>query len=124
LKAPTSTIVTEYDSVISHEEWAAILEPALCQNAAAAELVARLLFTIKKAIEAGPDGAARAARSLSVGIEVAYLHTDAHKAAQRLYLLSLTGELKPQDEPLRLIDGAISRGTIETGLKKKRRASN
>jgi hypothetical protein len=39
-----------------------------------------------------------------------YLYTDAHKAALKLYVLSLAGELKPQDEPLNLINAAIERG--------------
>jgi hypothetical protein len=39
-----------------------------------------------------------------------YLYTNAHKAAVSLYLLSLEGELKPQDEPLNLINAAIERG--------------
>lgn len=33
------------------EDWAAILEPDLSQDEAAVELLARLLFTIRKAID-------------------------------------------------------------------------
>jgi hypothetical protein len=33
-----------------------------------------------------------------------------HKAAIELYVLSLEGTLKPQDEPLNLINAAIERG--------------
>jgi len=116
-------MVSEYDLGVDHEDWTAILEPALCQDSAAVECLARLLFTIKKAIETGPDGVAQASRALSVGIESAYLYTDAHKAAQKLYLLSLTGELKPQDEPLQLINETIKRGTIEGEHRKKKCAS-
>jgi hypothetical protein len=89
--------------------WNIILEPALCQDPAAVECLARLLFTIKKAIESGADGVRRASETLSQGIELIYTHTDAHKAALELYLLSLAGDLKPQDEPLRLINAAIER---------------
>jgi hypothetical protein len=53
----------------------------------------------------------RASEILSNGIEVSYLYTKAHKAAIELYVLSLEGELKPPDEPLNLINGAIERGT-------------
>ena len=50
-----------------------------------------------------------------VGIQSLYLHTAAHEAAVELYLLSLTGDLAPQDEPLQLIGAAVERGkaTIE-----------
>ena len=84
----------------------------MCQDAAAVECLARLLFTIKMAIDNGPDGAEQASRALQSGIESAYLYTDAHRAALKLYLLLLTGHLKPQDEPLRLLNEAIKRGTI------------
>ena len=92
------------------EAWAAILEPALCQDAAAIECLARLLFRIKRAIDSGPEGTMQASRALLDSIELLYLYTDAHKAAVKLYVLSLEGTLKPQDEPLNLINAALARG--------------
>jgi hypothetical protein len=96
------------------ETWAAILEPALCQDADVVDVLARLLFTIKKAIDIDPDGVIRAGQTLQNGIELAYLHTNAHKAALKLYVLSLEGNLHPQDEPLRLINAAIERAASRT----------
>ena len=94
--------------------WKAILEPALCKDSAGVEALARLLFTLKMAIDGGPEGAMRASQTLLDGIELTYLHTDAHRAALKLYVLSLEGNLKPQDEPLQLINGAIERGVRQT----------
>lgn len=94
----------------NEEDWAAVLEPALCKDAAAVECLARLLFTIKRAIDSGPEGAIQASRTLLEGIELIYLHTNVHKAAVKLYVLSLEGDLKPQDEPLNLINAALERG--------------
>lgn len=91
--------------------WTAILEPALCQDSAGIEALARLLFTLKRATDSGPEGAMWASQTLLNGIEQTYLHTNAHKAALKLYVLSLEGNLKPQDEPLQLINAAIERGT-------------
>lgn len=102
------------DLLADEETWAAIFAPALCENSAAVESLARLLLTIMKAIDSGPEGAMRASRTLLNGIELIYLHTNAHKAALRLYVLSLEGNLKPQDEPLRLINAAVERGTGRT----------
>ncbi|MGB8508776.1 MAG: hypothetical protein WCD76_10245 [Pyrinomonadaceae bacterium] len=96
--------------LVDEEDWAAILEPALCQDAAAVECLARLLFTIKRAIDSGPEGAMQASKMLLDGIESIYLHTNVHKAAVKLYALSLEGNLKPQDEPLNLINDALERG--------------
>lgn len=90
--------------------WRAILEPSLCEDSAGVEALARLLFTLKKAIDSGPEGAMRASETLLNGIELIYLHTDAHRAALKLYVLSLEGNLKPQDEPLKLINAAVERG--------------
>ena len=92
------------------EDWAAIIEPALCQDAAAVECLARLLFRVKRAIDSGPEGAMQASRALLDSIELLYLHTNTHKAAVKLYVLSLEGNLKPQDEPLHLINAALERG--------------
>jgi hypothetical protein len=92
------------------QPWINILEPELCKDAAAVECLARLLFSIKKEINSGKEGVKRARQILSKGIEVSYLYTDTHKAAFELYVLSLEGELKPQDEPLNLINAAIERG--------------
>jgi hypothetical protein len=101
----------EGESLLADDEtWRAILEPALCQDSASVETLARLLLSLKKAIEGGPDGADCAIKTLSEGIEFIYLYTQAHHAALRLYVLSLEGNLKPQDEPLNLINAAIERG--------------
>lgn len=92
------------------EDWTAVLEPVLCQNTAAVEGLAQLLFTIKSAIDSGPEGAVQASKMLLEGIETIYLYTNAHKAAVNLYVLTLEGNLKPQDEPLNLINAALERG--------------
>lgn len=101
---------SEENLLADETTWTAILEPALCQDPAAAECLARLLFTIKKAIDSGADGVRQASRTLSHGIELIYPYTNAHKAALELYLLSLEGDLRPQDEPVNLINTAIKRG--------------
>ena len=97
-------------SLADEHTWAAILEPALCRDEAAVELLAHLLFTIRKEIESGPEGVMQASKTLLDGIALIYLHTKAHKAALKLYVLSLEGNLKPEDEPLNLINAALERG--------------
>jgi hypothetical protein len=104
------------DLLIDEETWQAIRDPKT------AEFIARGLFILKEAIDSGPDGAREASDAILANIESAYLHTDAHRAALRLYLLSLTGHLKPQDEPLQLINGAIKRGVARIELARKGRA--
>ena len=97
------------DLLVGEGTWTAILEPTLCEDSASVEILARLLLTLKNAIDSGPEGAVRASRTLLHGIGLMYLYTDAHKAALRLYVLSLEGGLSPQDEPLNLINAALER---------------
>jgi len=109
------------DLLIDERTWQSIRDPKT------ADFIARGLFILKEAIGSGPDGAKEASEAILANIESAYLHTDAHRAALKLYLLSLTGHLKPEDEPLRLINEAIKRGVAQVELtnrsakKKKRR---
>jgi hypothetical protein len=109
LKKSTRTICSK-DDLLADETWLAILEPELCKDSAAVECLVRLLFILRREINSGSAGVKRASKILSNGIDVMYLYTDAHRAALELYVLSLAGELKPQDEPLNLLKAAIARG--------------
>jgi hypothetical protein len=79
------------DLLIDEGTWQAI------NDTKTAELFARSLFMLKESIDSGPDGVKEASGALLANIESVYLQTDAHRAALKLYLLSLTGHLKPQD---------------------------
>ena len=102
MKKSTETNFSKVDLSADDETWIAILEPELCKDSAAVELLARLLFIIKKEINSGSAGVRRANEMLSNGIEVMYLYTNAHKAALELYVLYLEGDLPSKDEPLNL----------------------
>ena len=102
--------------LIDEQTWQAINDPATAND------IALTLFSLKTAIDSGADGARAASAALLASIEAAYLHTDAHRAALKLYLLSLTGQLKPADEPLQLISAAIKRGTAQIELSRQSRA--
>jgi len=110
-----------HDLLIDEQTWQAINDPATADD------IARSLFSLRAAIDSGPDEAQEARAMLLANIEAAYLHTAAHRAAFKLYLLSLTGQLKPEDEPLQLINAAIKRGTSliestrQSRARKKRR---
>lgn len=58
---------------------------------------------------------------MSDGIRLTYLYTEEHKLAFRLYMLHLTGHLKPQDEPLILLNGAVEKGVAEIERVRKKR---
>jgi hypothetical protein len=114
LKQSTATTREKAELLADDQTWINIFEPELCKDPAAVECLARLLFVIKKEINNGREGVKLASQILSKGIEMMYLYTNAHKAALELYVLSLEGELKPQDEPLNLINAAIERSTMKS----------
>jgi hypothetical protein len=77
----------------------------------APEIMARLLLSFRRGIESGLGGMNQTRETLSSAVELIYLHSGAHAAALRLYLLAQQGELKFEDEPLNLINAAIGRST-------------
>jgi hypothetical protein len=106
----------EYDCenlLVDEESWTCFLEPAFHEHPNAAESLAEVLFAVKEALGRGPKGVMQASDTLMDGLSLIYLYTDHHKAACKLYLLSLTGYLKPSDEPRQLLSGAIERATVE-----------
>jgi hypothetical protein len=78
----------------------------------APDLLAHLLVKLKRAVENGIRQASQINETLQVAIELAYLHTEAHSAALRLYTLYQQGELLVQDFPLALINAAIDRSRV------------
>ncbi len=104
------------DALIDEQTWRSIDDPVTADH------IARALFFLKRTIESGPDGVKEAGEMLLASVEAAYLHMEAHRAALRLYVLSLTGQLKPEDEPLQLVNGAIKRGTAQIEIERKGRA--
>ncbi|HYL98378.1 MAG TPA: hypothetical protein VEZ90_05440 [Blastocatellia bacterium] len=120
------SIAAEYDGydpdnlLIDREEWEIHFQDILEKSPEVAEGLARVSFYLLQAIKNDPEGSVQACNSLMDGIEWAYLFTDAHKAAFKLFLLSIEGNLRIPDEPVELIGGAVKRG-IEIAKKNKRR---
>ena len=122
------TIASEYSGydqdnlIFDRETWQINFEEMIEKSPRTAENLARVLLLLLEAIESGPEGIVQVSNSLKDGIEWAYLYTDAHRTAFRLFLLYIEGRLEIPDEPDRLIGEAVARG-IETArrLTKKRR---
>ena len=104
----------EYDPdnvIVDREEWEIHFQDILEKSPEAAEGFARVLFYLLQAVENGPEGLAQASNSLRDGIEWAYLYTDAHKSALKLFLFYIEGKLMDPDGPEQLIGGAVVRAT-------------
>jgi hypothetical protein len=77
----------------------------------APDILASLFVELRQAIEGGLLGINRARNTLMAAVEITYLHSGSHFAALRLYRLAQEGQLKVEDEPVRLINSAIERNT-------------
>ncbi len=97
------------DLLFDHEDLAVDIALILQGSSHAPDVLARLFITFKKAIDSGLHGVHQTSRALLTAVELTYLYSPAHDAALKLYLLSQQGELKLEDEPVNLINAAISR---------------
>lgn len=78
-------------------------------GADAPDVLAGLFVELRQGLEGGLRGINGARATLALAVEVAYLHSRTHSSALRLYRLSQEGQLKVEDEPLRLLGDAIAR---------------
>jgi hypothetical protein len=91
------------------EELASDIASILKGDEHSPEALAHLFIILREAIAGGLEGINRAHGTLAAAVELTFTHSRAHAAALRLYLLSLEGRLKVEDEPVRLISAAIER---------------
>jgi hypothetical protein len=100
--------------LFAREELAGDIASILRGDEHSPEALAHLLITFREAIEDGLEGINRTRETLAAAAELTFTHSRAHDAALRLYLLSQEGQLKVEDEPVRLINAAIER-SVRTG---------
>jgi len=97
--------------LFTREELASDIASILSGDAYSAEALAHLFIIFREAIAGGLEGISRTRETLAAAVELTFAHSRAHAAALRLYLLSQEGQLKAEDEPVRLIAAAIERST-------------
>ena len=117
----------EENLILPRDDLASDIEAILHGSSHAPEILARLFLGFRRGIESGLEGINRTSETLLAAVKLIYLHSGAHAAALRLYLLSQEGELKFEDEPLNLINAAIGRSTARAGsesARPDRRAKN
>ena len=86
---------------MTDEVWDSIAE-AFDGEPAAAFILAQVLFETRKQIKRGRGSSV--IESLDTGIEKLYPFTDDFKAAYKLYLLSVAGNLKPEHDPTLIVE--------------------
>jgi hypothetical protein len=88
-----------------------IIDLVLNADEHAPHFLGQLFTSFRQAIDSGLHGVNETRNALAEAIDLIYLHSPEHAAASRLYQLHLEGELKPDDEPLEIINSAITRTT-------------
>ena len=86
---------------MTDEVWESIAE-AFANDPASAFILAQVLSQLKELIK--KKRSERAIQAIDLGIEKLYPYTDDHKAAYRLYLLSVAGKLKPNHDPTLIVN--------------------
>jgi hypothetical protein len=86
---------------MSSEIWDSIVEP-FASDPAGAFVLAQVLFQLKEEIRNGRKESA--ITTLEEGIATLYPYTDAHRAAYKLYLLSVAGNLRPNHDPTVIVN--------------------
>ncbi len=99
----------EENLLFTREELALDIDSILSGDEHSPEALARLFVLLGRAIDGGIEGAVRVRDTLRAAVEVIYPHSGAYAAGVKLYRLSVEGELKVEDEPVRLIGAAIER---------------
>ena len=97
--------------LFSREELASDIALILRGDEYSAEALAHLFIILREAVAGGLEGIRRTSGTLAAAVELTFTHSRAHAAALRLYLLSQEGQLRVEDEPVRLLDAAVERNT-------------
>src|SRR3984885_1384282 len=91
------------------DEWLDTFREYLCGHPDLAEHVARVWFALIEHLGEGPEGVRNARFILNQALRLTYPFTRSYRLAYRHYLLSLTGFVKPEDEPEQLLKASIAR---------------
>jgi hypothetical protein len=104
------------------DEWLDTFREYLCGHPELAEHVARIWFALIEHLGQGAEGVRNARFILNQALRLTYPFTRSYRLAYRHYLLSLSGFVKPADEPEHLLKASIARAkaSIAEARKAKR----
>lgn len=83
--------------MLDPEQWEIVLK-VYAGHPVAALTLAYQLIAVKQSLQQGKKGIPDAIAGLDLAIEGLFPHTDFHKIGRKLYLRTIKGTLKPQQE--------------------------
>src|SRR5215218_3780152 len=93
----------EENLLFPREELASDIASILRGDAHSPEVLAQLFVILREAIADGLEGIKRTNETLAAAVELTFTHSRAHAAALRLYVLSQEGQLRVEEDPVRLL---------------------
>ena len=103
------------------DEWLDFFREHLCGRPELAEHVARIWFALLEHHDQGPEGIRNARFIINQALRLTYPFTRSYRLAYRHYLLSLTGYVKPEDEPEPLLKTSIARARASIAEARERK---
>jgi hypothetical protein len=91
------------------DEWLDFFREHLCGHPELAEHVARIWYALLEHLGEGPEGIRDARLILKHALRLTYPFTSSYRLAYRHFRLSLSGCVKPADEPEQLLGASIAR---------------
>jgi hypothetical protein len=104
------------------DEWLDFFREHLCGRPELAEQLARIWYALLEHLGQGTAGLLNARFILKQALRLSYPFTSSYRLAYRHYRLSLSGYVKPDDEPGQLLGASITRARAE--IEKSRVASD
>ena len=95
------------------EDWLDLFRDILCEDPRRAERIARIWYTLLQHLREGPDGVRNARLILKQALRLTYPFTSSYRLAYRHFRLSLSGRVRPADEPNQLLGESIERARRE-----------
>ena len=101
------------------DDWLDFFREYVCGHPELAEDVARISFALLEHLAHGPEGLRDARTILKHALRLIYPFTASYRLAYRHYKLSLSGYVKPPDEPSNLLGESIKRARAQIAKSRK-----
>ena len=95
------------------QDWLGLFHDILREDPRRAERFARIWYALIEHIDQGPEGVRDARCILKQALRLTYPFTSSCRLAYKHYKLSLSGQVKPADEPRQLLRESIKRARAQ-----------
>jgi len=102
------------DTLYPSDMWIEILGETLGTDPNSVHLFAQMMLGVKDEVISGTKGATRGANTVMDLIHELFVYSKTFELARRLWIISLDGQLTPDNDPEVVLEAAIEQGLKET----------